>query len=70
MTRNEQDAWRSLWLISAYNEATASMPGAPLDLQSWLSKHRQRWPEEFAYEDWSTYRPAIRKARLVKAGEE
>jgi hypothetical protein len=66
MSQDESRDWRLLVLMHAYNEAMASIPGAPLDLQTWLHKHFQRWPVAFAYHDWSNYEPAIRKIRLLK----
>jgi len=66
MTYDEKCAWRFALLMHTYNEAMARTPGAPLDLQTWLYQHFQRWPAAFAYHDWSNYPPAIRKVRLIK----
>jgi len=66
MTDDEKCAWRVALLMHTYNETVASTPGAPLDLQTWLRRHFQRWPAAFAYQDWSSYQPAIRKIRLLK----
>jgi hypothetical protein len=66
MSDSDEYAWRAALLMHAYNEAMTNIPGAPLDLQTWLRTHFQRWPVAFAYHNWSNYQPAIRKIRLLK----
>lgn len=65
MTPDEKHAWMAMSLFCRDAEAAAAIDGAPLDLQTWLCKHMQIWPPEFAWEDWSGYQPAIRKVCLV-----
>lgn len=65
MTPDEKHAWVALGLFAQAAEA-AAINDAPLDLHTWLRKHTGRWPEEFAWEDWSNYQPALRKVCLVR----
>ena len=68
MTANDKRAWVALHLLSRANEesvASGGVPGSPLDTETWIYRHLQHCPKEFAYEDWSSYQPAIRKIRLL-----
>jgi hypothetical protein len=72
MATNDKQAWRILYLLSRANEEIAALggiPGAPLDTQEWINRHLQMCPLEFAYEDWSSYQPALRKIRLLADGQ-
>jgi hypothetical protein len=65
---NDKQAWMALYLLSRANEEIAligGVPGAPLDTEAWIQRHLQICPQEFAYEDWSSYQPAIHKIRLL-----
>ena len=66
MTPDEKHAWMALGLFTRAAEEAAAISDAPLDLRTWLRRHTGRWPEEFAWEDWSSYRPALRKVCLVR----
>lgn len=66
MTDNPKRAWFALQFYAVSNQPVPMPADAPLDPQAWLHKHLLRWPEEFAYDDWSTYRPAIRRIRLIR----
>ncbi len=62
---DQRRAWMALSLYNnALTEAEKSAR-VPEDFQNWLWGHIQRWPSEFAWEDWSTYRPSIRKVYLI-----
>ena len=70
MAVNDRRAWMVLRLLSRANEEIAALggtPGAPLDTQEWIHRHLQVCPKEFAFEDWSSYQPSIRKIRLLSA---
>lgn len=72
MAENSKRAWIAVRLLSRANEEIAALggvPGAPLDTQEWIHRHLQVCPSEFAYEDWSGYQPAMRKIRLLSAGQ-
>lgn len=70
MTPDEKHAWMAISLFCRASAEAEAIDGAPLDLQTWLRRHTQAWPPEFAWQDWSSYQPAIRKVRLVRAEEE
>ncbi len=73
MAANDKQAWMALYLLSRANEEIAALggiPGAPLDTDAWIHRHLQMCPGEFAYEDWSSYQPALRKIRLVPIRQE
>lgn len=70
MTQDEKRAWMALGLFARAAEEATAITDAPLDLHTWLRRHMGRWPEEFAWEDWSGYRPALRKVYLVRKEEE
>lgn len=68
MTINDKRVWMALSLLSRANEEVAALggvPGAPLDSETWIHRHLRMCPQEFAYEDWSSYQPAIRKIHLL-----
>ncbi len=70
MASDDTQVWAMLRLLSRANEEIAALggiPGAPLDTEAWMCRHLQMWPQEFAYEDWSGYQPAIRKIHLLSA---
>ena len=72
MTANDKRTWVVLYLLSRANEEIAALggvPGSPLDSEAWIHRHLQMCPREFAYEDWSSYQPAIRKIRLLPTGQ-
>lgn len=72
MASNNKQVWAVLRLLSQANEEIATLGGiaeSPLDTEMWMQRHLHMWPKEFAYEDWSMYQPAIRKIRLLPAGE-
>lgn len=73
MAEGEKRIWMTLRLLSQANEEIAArggVPGGTLESEEWIRRHLQRCPQEFAYEDWSGYQPAIRKIRLVETEEE
>ncbi len=69
MTANDKQAWVALYVLSRANEEVAApggIAGSPLeDTEAWIRRHFQRCPREFAYRDWSSYQPALRKIRLL-----
>ena len=67
MAHDPTRAWQLIPLLSAYNEAVAALPDAPLDVQVWLGRQFSCWLDAFADEDWSSAQPAMRKIRLVRA---
>jgi hypothetical protein len=69
MTPDEKHAWMALSLFGRALEEAVASGDAPLDLHIWLRERTQRWPEEFAWEDWSGYQPALRRVRLVREEE-
>ncbi|MEO7020774.1 MAG: hypothetical protein ABI234_11540 [Ktedonobacteraceae bacterium] len=68
MIHDPKRAWLALRLFAVTDLSMPVPNGAGLDPQEWLREQLLLWPEEFAYDDWSTYRPAIRKIRLVQEG--
>lgn len=70
MRTNYSRVWQLIPLLNAYNEAMAALPGAPLDLETWLNRHAQSWPLAFVRGKCSTCQPAVRKIRLVKGDGE
>jgi len=69
MTPDEKRAWMALSLFGRAVEESAAIGDAPLDLHTWLCRHTKRWPEEFAWVDWSGYQPALRRIHLVRKEE-
>jgi len=70
MANHSSHVWQLIPLFQACNEAVAALPGAPLDLETWLRRHARSWPFAFASGRRSTCQPAVRKIRLAKgAGE-
>jgi hypothetical protein len=68
MTAHDKQAWVALYVLSRANEeisALGGIAGSPLDTEAWIRRHFQRCPREFAYQDWSSYQPAMRKIRLL-----
>lgn len=73
MTVEDEQAWMAIRLLSRANEEIAALggiPGAPLDAEAWIQRHLRVVPREFAYEDWSSYRPALRRVRLLLIGRD
>lgn len=68
MATNNEQVWLALRLLSRANEEIAELggiPGAPLDTLAWIERHLRGLPGAFAFTDWSGYRPALRKVRLL-----
>lgn len=73
MAANDEQVWMAIRLLSRANEEIAALggiPGAPLDTEAWIQRHLRVVPREFAFEDWSSYRPAMRKVRLLVMGRD
>jgi hypothetical protein len=67
---SKKHTWMLVALFPKMAEIIA-LPGAPLDLETWLGRHARSWPFAFASGTRSTCQPAVRKIRLVKgAGEQ